>query len=88
MPSIDIEDLYETKQKMDVNRLNIYNKLLARVHNRIKTASRQENNQFAVCYARTSCGYPNYDISECLLYIINRLETDGFLTRYVHPTLF
>ena len=35
-PSIDIEDLYETKQKMDVNRLNIYNKLLARVHNRIK----------------------------------------------------
>ena len=27
-PSIDIEDLYETKQKMDVNRLNIYNKLL------------------------------------------------------------
>lgn len=88
-PSIDIEDLYETKQKMDVNRLNIYNKLLARVHNRIKTASRQrENNQFCwFVMPELLVGYPNYDISECLLYIINRLETDGFLTRYVHPNL-
>ena len=62
---------------------------MTRVHNRIKTASRQrENNQFCwFVMPELLVGYPNYDISECLLYIINRLETDGFLTRYVHPNL-
>jgi hypothetical protein len=88
-PSIDMEELYETKQKMDINRLNIYNKLLSRVHNRIKTSSRQrENNQFCwFLMPELLVGYPNYDISECLMYIIDRLERDGFLTRYVHPNL-
>jgi hypothetical protein len=88
-PSLDLEELYETKQKMDVNRLNIYNKLLRKVHSRIKTASRQrENNQFCwFVMPELLVGYPNYNTSECLLYIVSQLEKDGFLTRYVHPNL-
>ena len=32
-------------------------------------------------------GYPNYNFQECLLYILNQLQEDGFLTKYVHPNL-
>jgi hypothetical protein len=32
-------------------------------------------------------GYPNYNFEECLVFIIDKLQNDGFLTRYIHPNL-
>jgi hypothetical protein len=32
-------------------------------------------------------GYPNYNFAECLTYVLDRLEQDGFNTRYIHPNL-
>jgi hypothetical protein len=88
-PRLNIDELYETKKKSDMNRLSIYIKLLKRIHNQIKMTSKmRENNQ--ICYfvmPEVLIGYPNYDIAECLAFIVNRLETDGFATRYVHPNL-
>lgn len=88
-PSLNIEDLYETKQRSDINRLNIFNKLLKKVHTRIKTASRQRNNNQFCTFVMPEIliGYPNYNIGECIAYIIDCLENDGFITRYVHPNL-
>ena len=44
---LDIEELYETKQKIDLNRLKLYNNLLLRIHSKIKIASRQKRpNEF------------------------------------------
>jgi hypothetical protein len=88
-PHLDIDELYETKQKIDQLRVNMYNKLLFKIHNKIKMSSKQRtNNQF--CYfvmPEVLIGYPNYDFNECLIYIINSLETDGFLIKYIHPNL-
>ena len=88
-PHLNIDELYESKKKSDITRLSIYIKLLKRIHNQIKMISKmRENNQ--ICYfvmPEVLIGYPNYDISECLSYIIDRLNTDGFSTRYVHPNL-
>ena len=33
---INLDDLYEKKKQHDLNTLNIYNKLLTRVHDKIK----------------------------------------------------
>ena len=88
-PHLDIDELYETKQKIDILRLNIYNKLLTKIHFKIKVASKQRtNNQF--CYfvmPEILIGYPNYDFNECLVYVISCLENDGFLVKYIHPNL-
>ena len=35
-PHIDIDELYETKQKLYRNRVNLYNRLILRMHNKIK----------------------------------------------------
>ena len=88
-PRINIDDLYETKQKKDLMRVSIYNNLLEKIHNKIKIASRQKyNNEFcSFVMPEVLIGYPNYNFQECLLYIIDCLKDDGFLTNYIHPNL-
>ena len=40
---MDLEELYESKKKTDLIRLSMYNKLLQRIHQKIKTTSRQKS---------------------------------------------
>jgi hypothetical protein len=88
-PRINIDELFETKKKSDLNRLSIYSKLLSRIHHKIKMTSKQRNSsQFcSFIMPEVLLGYPNYDFSECLTFIIDRLNNDGFVTRYIHPNL-
>jgi len=89
VPRLNIEDLYETKKKIDLNRVEIYNKLLSKIHSKIKIASRQriQNNFCSYLMPEILIGYPNYNFSECLNYIIDKLELDNFLCKYIHPNL-
>jgi len=88
-PHLNIDELYETKRKSDLNRLQIYSKLLDKIHKKIKIASKQRNNnQFcSFVMPEVLLGYPNYNFTECLTYILDRLDKDGFSTRYIHPNL-
>tara|TARA_Y100000992_G_C21113265_1_gene418353 strand:- start:67 stop:597 length:531 start_codon:yes stop_codon:yes gene_type:complete len=89
IPRLNIDELYETKQKSDLKKVNIFNKLLEKIHFKIKVASRQrKDNEF--CYyvmPEVLIGYPNYNFEECLLYVISCLQSDGFLTKYIHPNV-
>jgi hypothetical protein len=89
IPRLNIDELYETKQKSDLKKVSIFNKLLEKIHYKIKIASRQrKDNEF--CYyvmPEVLVGYPNYNFEECLLYVISCLQNDGFLTKYIHPNL-
>jgi hypothetical protein len=89
IPRINIDELYETKKKNNLTRVDIYNKLLIKIHNRIKISSRIKTNENFCTYIMPEVliGYPNYNLEECLVFIIDNLQTDGFLTRYVHPNL-
>jgi hypothetical protein len=89
IPRLNIDDLYETKKKNNLTRLEIYNKLLIKIHNRIKTASRIRNNENFCTYVMPEVliGCSSYNLEECLVFVIDKLQNDGFLTRYVHPNL-
>jgi hypothetical protein len=52
-------------------------------------ASRLKTNENFCTYVMPEVliGCPNYNLEECLLYIIDKLQIDGFLTRYIHPNL-
>lgn len=87
---INIDELYEKKRQHDLNQLALYNKLLNRVHVRIKTTSRQ-NNDFFCWYLvpEVVIGVPKYDQGACIAYLLNKLKDNGFNVRYIHPnTLF
>ena len=63
IPHLNIDELYEKKKEVDVNRVNIYNKLLLKIHGKIKTSSRQRvDNEFChYVMPEILVGYPNYD---------------------------
>ena len=86
---INLDELYEKKRKLDQSKLDLFNKLLNRAHNKIKLTSRQQiDEQF--CWFQVPevmIGVPKYDQGECIAYIINKLKENGFLVKYIHPNV-
>jgi hypothetical protein len=88
---INIDELYEKKRQLDLNKLELFKKMLNRVHVRIKTVSRQSINEKFCWFVvpEIIIGVPKYDQSACIAYLLNELQENGFLVRYFHPnTLF
>jgi hypothetical protein len=88
---LNIDELYEKKRKYDLNKLALYNKLLNRIHVRIKTVSRQKMDE-CFCWfivPEIIIGVPKYDQAACIAYLLDRLKDNGFNVKYIHPnTLF
>jgi hypothetical protein len=88
---LNIDELYEKKRQYDLNKLDLYNKILNRIHVRIKTTSRQKiDEQFCwFVVPEVIIGVPKYDQGACIAYIIDKLKENGFNVKYIHPnTLF
>jgi hypothetical protein len=88
---LNIDDLYEKKRQHDVHQLDLFNKILNRIHVRIKTTSKQKTDE-QFCWflvPEMIIGVPKYDQAACIAYVIDKLKTNGFNVRYIHPnTLF
>ena len=86
---INIDELYEKKRKQDLNKLDLFNKILNRIHVKIKTVSRQKVDEQACWFLvpETIIGVPRYDQAGCIAYLISKLQTNGFNVRYIHPNL-
>jgi len=88
---INIDSLYEKKQQMDLNKLELFNKILNRIHVKIKTTSRQKIDEQFCWYVvpEIIIGVPKYDQGTLIAYLIDKLKTNGFIVRYYHPnTIF
>ena len=86
---LNIDDLYEKKRQHDLNKLTLFNKILNRIHVKIKTISRQKiNEQFCwFLVPEIIIGVPKYDQSACIAYLIDKLNLNGFNVRYIHPNM-
>jgi hypothetical protein len=84
---INIDELYEKKRQHDVGKLELFNKILNRIHVRIKTTSRQKlDEQFCwFVVPEVIIGVPKYDQGACIAYIVDKLKTNGFHVKYIHP---
>jgi hypothetical protein len=88
---LNIDELYEKKRQYDLNKLALFNKILNRIHVRIKNISKQKiNEQFCwFVVPEIILGVPKYDQGACIAYLMDKLKENGFNTRYIHPnTLF
>jgi hypothetical protein len=88
---INIDELFDKKQKHDLNTLELYNKLLNRIHVRIKTTSKQKKDEQYCWFVvpELIIGVPKYDQPACIAYLIGKLRENQFNVRYIHPnTLF
>ena len=84
---LNIDELYEKKRQYDLTQLALFNKVLNRIHVRIKTVSRQRKDEQFCWYVvpEVIIGVPKYDQSACIAYLIDKLKTNGFNVRYTHP---
>jgi hypothetical protein len=88
---LNIDELYEKKRQYDLSKLALYNKILNRIHVRIRTTSRQKiDEQFCwFVVPELIIGVPKYDQASCIAYLMDKLKDNGFNIRYIHPnTLF
>jgi len=86
---INIDDLYEKKRQHDLTKLELYNKILNRIHVRIKTVSRQKIDEQCCWFVvpEIIIGVPKYDQGSCIAYLMDKLKDNGFYIRYTHPNL-
>ena len=84
---LNLDDLYEKKRQYDLNKLALFNKILNRIHVKIKTTSRQKiNEQFCwFIVPEIIIGVPKYDQGACIAYLMDKLLENGFAVRYTHP---
>ena len=88
---MNIDDLYENRQKRDLKQVSIFNKLLNRIHKRITLAARNKKNEQHIWFVVPEYifGEPVYNKADCIAYLVAKLEINKFHIRYVHPnTLF
>ena len=86
---LNMDELYSKKQQQDLNVLANYNKILVRIHNKIKYVSKQLVNDQCCWYLvpEMMIGIPKYDHKDCTAFVIEKLRANGFIVRYTHPNL-
>lgn len=86
---LNLDELYKQQKITEDHKLKIYQKILGRIHNKIKHTSRiRNNNKFCVyILPEFILGVPRYDINTCTTYIIEKLTKNGFNIKYTHPNL-
>lgn len=86
---INLDELYTTKHEKEKQKITIFKKILTRIHNKIKFTSRQKHNEHFLFFVVPEfiLGLPRYNLDECIAYIINELEDNGFNIKYTHPNL-
>jgi len=86
---LNLDELYKQDKISEDHRIKVYQKILARIHNKIKSTSRvRGNNKFCMyLLPEFLLGVPRYDINECTMYVIEKLTENGFDIKYTHPNL-
>jgi len=86
---LNIDELYEKKRQQDLNKLALFNKILNRIHVKIRTVSRQKVDEHFCWFLvpEIIIGVPKYDQAACVAYLIDKLKSNGFNIRYIHPNM-
>ena len=84
---IDLDELYEKKRQQDLNNLEIFNKVLNKIHQKIKKTSTLFKGVTFCWYVipEVMLGIPNYNQAQCIGYVVEKLRINGFNIRYFHP---
>lgn len=86
---INLDELYDKKREYDESKLVTYNKILNRVHTKIKNTSRQSIHERCCWYIipEIMIGITRYNVQECTSFLLSKLSDNGFTVKYTHPNL-
>lgn len=86
---LNLDDLFKQKKITQDHKIKIYERVLARVHSKIKATSRMRNSDKFTFFLLPEfiLGVPRYDMAECTSYVMEKLIDNGFMLKYTHPNL-
>ena len=86
---LNLDDLYKQKKLTQEHKIKIYQRVLARVHSKIKTTSRMRGSEKCTFFLLPEfiLGVPRYDMAECTSFVMEKLIDNGFMIKYTHPNL-
>lgn len=87
---INLDDLFEKKREIAEGKLALYNKILNRIHAKIKLTSnhnRGKDQSLWYLIPEIMIGVSSYDVTECTGYILRKLRENDLVIRYTHPNL-
>ena len=72
---LNLDELFQYKKEQNINTVKTFNRILDRVHHKIKISSRQKNDNECCWYIVPEfiIGIPKYDLNDCVVYIIHEL---------------
>ena len=86
---LNIDELYIKKQEKDLKQLDLFNKLLNRIHVKIKTTAKMCMDQ-PFCWfvvPEIIIGVPKFSQANCIAYLMDKLQDNKFEVKYYHPNM-
>jgi hypothetical protein len=84
---MNLDELYEKKREQDMKQAEMYSRVLNRVHVKIKTIARRTTKE-TYCWFQVPemiLGVSRYNQSECIAFLISKLNQSQFQVKYYHP---
>ncbi len=83
--SYSVQDIYKIQKEKDKQRMKIYERILSKCFKKIKELSLHEENYCFFEMPEYIPGSPLYNMTECVIFMVNSLQDKGFKARYVDP---
>lgn len=85
MKRLNILDLHRSMNERKLKRTACFEKVLENCHKKIKASA--ANNKYKIYYEVPDymMGYPLYDLNECIKFVVDSLNRNGFLAVYYFP---
>jgi hypothetical protein len=80
--SFSIQDIHKKQKEKESNRINIYKSISSRCFKKIKETSLNEETFCFFKIPEYIPGLPIYNMTECVMFILNILKEKGFNARY------
>ena len=86
---LEPRQLFEKRVARDTARLRAYDQVYKQIEQRIRTTAELPNNPNYVLYTVPPfiLGLPAIDMQDCVVYIVHKLRTSGFMVRFTYPNL-
>lgn len=86
MSQITINELHKIQDRKEIEKIDIYNKILNKFYEKIKYLSKMGRVDFFYNLPDIIYGLPLYDKNACLCYIIYKLRVAKFNVEYIYPS--
>lgn len=84
---INVFALNNVRDQKEINKNQIYKKVLRKIHHRVKVISSKGDSFCFYIVPEFIFGIPKYDTLNCAEYLVKKLKMNGFRVLYTYPNL-